>query len=71
MEERLKINIEELRKLRNLDTFCADLAENKSLSEEAFRIVKRVLKNLTKLQSDYEGEDEKRKREREKIKYGL
>lgn len=68
MEERLKINIEELRKLRNLDTFCADLAENKSLSEEAFRIVKRVLKNLTKLQSDYEGEDEKRKREREKIK---
>jgi len=71
LEERLKINIEELRKLRNLDTFCADLAENKSLSEEAFRIVKRVLKNLTKLQSDYEGEDEKRKREREKIKYGL
>ena len=71
MEERLKINIEELRKLRNLDNFCADLAENKSLSEEAFRIVKRVLKNLTKLQSDYEEEDEKRKREREKIKYGL
>ena len=71
MEERLKINIEELRKLRNFDTFCADLAENKSLSEEAFRIVKRVLKNLTKLQSDYEEEDEKRKREREKIKYGL
>ncbi|WP_195669878.1 hypothetical protein [Bacteroides intestinalis] len=71
MEERLKINITELKKLRNLDAFCADLAENKLLSDEGGRIVKRVMKNLNKLLLDYEEGEEERKRKREKIKYGL
>ena len=71
MEERLKINITELKKLRNLDAFCADLAENKLLSDEGCRIVKRVMKNLNKLLLDYEEGEEERKRKREKNKYGL
>ena len=53
MEERLKINIAELKELRSMDTFCAVLAKKKLLSEEGARIVRRILKTLTKLLWDY------------------
>ncbi|GAA6431948.1 hypothetical protein K140096H11_04420 [Bacteroides intestinalis] len=71
MEERLKINIAELKELRSMDTFCAVLAKKKLLSEEGARIVRRILKTLTKLLLDYMEGEERRKREREKKKYGL
>lgn len=71
MEERLKINIAELKELRRMDVFCAVLAKKKLLSEEGARIVRRILKTLTKLLLDYMEREERRKREREKNKYGL
>lgn len=71
MEERLKINIAELKELRSMDVFCAVLAKKKLLSEEGDRIVRRILKTLTKLLLDYMEGEERRKREREKKKYGL
>ena len=71
MEERLKINIAELKELRSMDVFCAVLAKKKLLSEEGVRIVRRILKTLTKLLLDYMEGEERRKREREKKKYGL
>ncbi|KAA4694001.1 hypothetical protein [Bacteroides intestinalis] len=71
MEERLKINIAELKELRSMDVFCAVLAKKKLLSEEGARIVRRILKTLTKLLLDYMEGEERRKREREKKKYGL
>lgn len=71
MEERLKINIAELKELRSMDVFCAVLAKKKLLSEEGARIVRRILKTLTKLLLDYMEREERRKREREKNKYGL
>ena len=71
MEERLKINIAELKELRSMDVFCAVLAKKKLLSEEGARIVRRILKTLTKLLLDYMEGEERRKREREKQKYGL
>lgn len=71
MEERLKINIAELKELRSMDVFCAALAKKKLLSEEGARIVRRILKTLTKLLLDYMEGEERRKREREKKKYGL
>ena len=43
MEERLKINIAELKELRSMDVFCAVLAKKKLLSEEGARIVRRRL----------------------------
>ena len=45
--------------------------EKKLLSEEGARIVRRILKTLTKLLLDYMEGEERRKREREKKKYGL
>ena len=36
-----------------MDTFCAVLAKKKLLSEEGARIVRRILKTLTKLLLDY------------------
>lgn len=66
MEERLKINIAELKELRSMDVFCAVLAKKKLLSEEGARIVRRILKTLTKLLLDYMEGEERRKREREK-----
>ena len=71
MEERLKINIAELKELRSMDVFCAVLAKKKLLSEEGARIVRRILKTLTKLLLDYMEGEERREREREKKKYGL
>ena len=71
MEERLKINIAELKELLSMDVFCAVLAKKKLLSEEGARIVRRILKTLTKLLLDYMEGEERRKREREKKKYGL
>ena len=71
MEERLKINIAELKELRSMDVFFAVLAKKKLLSEEGARIVRRILKTLTKLLLDYMEGEERRKREREKKKYGL
>ena len=71
MEERLKINIAELKELRSMDVFCAVLAKKKLLSEEGAIIVSRILKTLTKLLLDYMEGEERRKREREKKKYGL
>jgi hypothetical protein len=71
LEERLKINIAELKELRSMDVFCAVLAKKKLLSEEGARIVRRILKTLTKLLLDYMEGEERRKREREKKKYGL
>ena len=71
MEERLKINIAGLKELRSMDVFCAVLAKKKLLSEEGARIVRRILKTLTKLLLDYMEGEERRKREREKKKYGL
>ena len=71
MEERLKINIAELKELRSMDVFCAVLAKKKLLSEEGARIVRRIQKTLTKLLLDYMEGEERRKREREKKKYGL
>ena len=71
MEERLKINIAELKELRSMDAFCAVLAKKKLLSEEGARIVRRILKTLTKLLLDYMEREERRKREREKNKSGL
>ena len=71
MEERLKINIAELKELRSMDVFCAVLAKKKLLSEEGARIVRRILKTLTKLLLNYMEGEERRKREREKKKYGL
>lgn len=54
-----------------MDVFCAVLAKKKLLSEEGDRIVRRILKTLTKLLLDYMEGEERRKREREKKKYGL
>lgn len=54
-----------------MDVFCAVLAKKKLLSEEGARIVRRILKTLTKLLLDYMEREERRKREREKKKYGL
>ena len=71
MEDRLKIDIAELKELRSMDVFCAVLAKKKLLSEEGARIVRRILKTLTKLLLDYMEGEERRKREREKKKYGL
>ena len=45
--------------------------KKKLLSEEGARIVRRILKTLTKLLLDYMEGEERRKREREKKKYGL
>ena len=53
-----------------MDVFCAVL-KKKLLSEEGARIVRRILKTLTKLLLDYMEGEERRKREREKKKYGL
>lgn len=50
-----------------MDAFCAVLAKKKLLSEEGARIVRRILKTLTKLLLDYMEREERRKREREKI----
>ena len=42
-----------------MDVFCAVLAKKKLLSEEGARIVRRILKTLTKLLLDYmEGKKE-------------
>ena len=71
MEERLKINIAELKELRSMDVFCAVLAKKKLLSEEGARIVRRILKTINKLLLEYMEGEERRKREREKKKYGL
>ncbi len=54
-----------------MDVFCAVLAKKKLLSEEGARIVRHILKTLTKLLLDYMEGEERRKREREKKKYGL
>lgn len=54
-----------------MDAFCAVLGKKKLLSEEGARIVRRILKTLTKLLLDYMEREERRKREREKNKYGL
>lgn len=65
MEERLKINIAELKELRSMDAFVL-FWRKKLLSEEGARIVRRILKTLTKLLLDYMEGEERRKREREK-----
>ena len=54
-----------------MDAFCAVLAKKKLLSEEGARIVRRILKTLTKLLLDYMEREERRKRERDKNQYGV
>ena len=46
-----------------MDVFCAVLAKKKLLSEEGARIVRRILKTLTKLLLDYmEGKKEEKEK---------